>query len=300
MSGTGNMDLNFDQENRLTSLTGFESAQYTYDAFGNRRKAIRNGEVRKYGIDINSSMSRVLFETDNNGNVINYYVYGLGLVNRVKPNGTTHFYHYNNIGNTIAMTDQNQNVTHKYSYDPYGNILEIVEADENPFKFVGQFGVMDENNGLYFMRARYYDPIAGRFISQDPLGFNGGDWNLYAYTGNNPIMAVDPMGEYWLKTDGWLFRNTGWADNKNVLKTFKGIGIASSYILNKTGYGYIPVIINALSYLNTFITMSKGEFTTQEALMEIQSLLVDEIKHEYAGIIFDFTTLYFDKLYIGN
>jgi RHS repeat-associated protein len=63
-----------------------------------------------------------------------------------------------------------------------------------PFKYAGQFGVMAEPNGLYYMRARYYDPGVGRFISEDPAGFGGGDVNLMAYVQNNPVMGVDPDG----------------------------------------------------------------------------------------------------------
>ena len=81
-----------------------------------------------------------------------------------------------------------------YAYDPYGEILGQQETVTQPFKFVGQFGVMAEPNGLYYMRARYYDPTAGRFISEDPIGFGGGDANLMAYVRNNPIMLADPLG----------------------------------------------------------------------------------------------------------
>jgi len=54
---------------------------------------------------------------------------------------------------------------------------------------------MTEPNGFYYMRARYYDPQVGRFISEDPIGFEGGDVNLYAYVGNNPVNLIDPNGE---------------------------------------------------------------------------------------------------------
>ncbi len=64
-----------------------------------------------------------------------------------------------------------------------------------PFKYVGQLGVMAEPDGFYYMRARYYDPQSMRFISEDPLGFDGGDVNLYAYVKNNPVMGVDPEGK---------------------------------------------------------------------------------------------------------
>jgi RHS repeat-associated protein len=53
---------------------------------------------------------------------------------------------------------------------------------------------MTEPNGFYYMRARYYDTEVGRFISEDPVGFDGGDVNLYAYVGNNPVLLIDPLG----------------------------------------------------------------------------------------------------------
>jgi RHS repeat-associated protein len=72
--------------------------------------------------------------------------------------------------------------------------LNQVETISNPFKYVGALGVMDDGNGLLYMRARYYDPEVGRFISKDPIGFAGGDLNLYNYVGANPVNWVDPLG----------------------------------------------------------------------------------------------------------
>jgi len=132
-------------------------------------------------------------ETDGAGNPLHYYVHGLGLISRVNPDGTTRYYRWNNVGSIVAMTDEIGDVTHSYSYDPYGNVLASDEEDFNPYRFVGRWGVMDEDNGLYFMRARYYDPETGRFISEDPV------WNvnLYAYAGSNPLLNIDPEGRAW-------------------------------------------------------------------------------------------------------
>jgi len=104
-------------------------------------------------------------------------------------------YHFNAIGSTIAMTDSSQTMVNKYAYDPFGKVTNQEEAIAQPFKFVGQYGVMTEPNGFYYMRARYYDPQVGRFISEDPIGFEGGDVNLYAYVGNNPVTLIDPNGQ---------------------------------------------------------------------------------------------------------
>jgi RHS repeat-associated protein len=82
----------------------------------------------------------------------------------------------------------------KYAYTPFGAIANQQEAISQPFKYVGKYGVMTEPNGLNYMRARYYDPSVGRFISEDPLGFGGGDVNLMAYVGNQPINGIYPQG----------------------------------------------------------------------------------------------------------
>jgi RHS repeat-associated protein len=152
--------------------------------------ADRNGNVTKYIYDAGGNM---LAEADENNNILRYYIHGLGLMAMVES-GEVYTYHFNAVGSTVAMTDAGQNIVNMYAYTPFGVIAYEVEQIEQPFKFVGQYGVMTELNGLYYMRARYYDPEIGRFISEDPIGFAGGDVNLYAYVGNNPILIIDPNG----------------------------------------------------------------------------------------------------------
>jgi RHS repeat-associated protein len=84
-------------------------------------------------------------------------------------------------------------IVNEYAYDEFGNIVGNSETVSNPFKYVGQYGVMDDGNGLYNMRARYYDPQNGRFISEDPIGLAGGI-NQFAYVGNAPLNWIDPVG----------------------------------------------------------------------------------------------------------
>jgi RHS repeat-associated protein len=64
----------------------------------------------------------------------------------------------------------------------------------NRFKYVGAYGVMDEGSGIYFMKNRYYNATTGRFIQKDPIGFAGGQTNLFAYAGQNPVNRIDPLG----------------------------------------------------------------------------------------------------------
>ena len=131
-------------------------------------------------------------DSDSNG-VTHKYIYGKGLL-AIVTSSARYCYHFNGTGSTVALTDVNQNVVNSYADDPFGQILGQQETIPQPFKCVGQYGVMAEPNGLYYMRARYYDPTVGRFISEDPLGFGGGDVNLFSYVHNNPVNRIDPFG----------------------------------------------------------------------------------------------------------
>jgi len=123
-----------------------------------------------------------------------YYIHGAGLMAMVKDTNEVYTYHYDAVGNTIAMTDETESIINSYAYTPFGILANENETVPQAFKFVGKYGVMTEPDGFYYMRARYYDTEIGRFISEDLIGFDGGDVNLYAYVGNNPMLLIDPFG----------------------------------------------------------------------------------------------------------
>jgi len=185
----------FDSQDRLTNISSPSlNIQYQYDGLFNRASRTDSGATTKYLVDPNGFLPQVIAEMDGAYNITSYYVYdGLGLVAKMTPSGSTYFYHYNGSGNTIAMTDSSGNMVNKYAYDEFGNLMNAVEAIPNAFLYVGQYGVMDDDNGLLYMRARYYDPQVGRFINKDPIRYWGG-LNLFTYAQNNPINWLDPMG----------------------------------------------------------------------------------------------------------
>ena len=202
----------YDYLNRLVTVTGSTNLQFGYDGQGNRLTRTANYAETLYVIDPNGKLPNVIAETDTLGNVQAWYIYGLGLAYKLMPDGTTYTYHFDSRGSTIAMTDATGQIVNEYSYGPHGKRLGIVEGTPNPFGYVGRYGVMEEGNGLKFMRARYYDDGTGRFLNKDLIPGdirNPQSLNRYAYVKNNPINKKDPSGlddeaEVGFETDaGW-------------------------------------------------------------------------------------------------
>src|SRR5262249_48920579 len=144
----------YDFENRLVSVSG--PSAYLYNGQGIRLQKTEGGIATRFVVDSKHDLSQLLCETDANGNITSYYVYGLGLAYKVSTNGTHYYYSFDPLGSTIAMTDDARNIVNSYAYDLFGKVTNKIEGTTNPFQFVGQLGVMQEPNGLYFMRARFY------------------------------------------------------------------------------------------------------------------------------------------------
>jgi RHS repeat-associated protein len=129
------------------------------------------------------------------GTTKTYYTHGPGIDEplAMERNGNFSYYHADGLGSIVAITGQSGNTVQRYDYDSFGNIVTIsAPSFLQPYSYTGR--EWDKETGLYFYRARYYDPMVGRFISKDPIGFAGGDVNLYGYVQNNPINWIDPFG----------------------------------------------------------------------------------------------------------
>jgi RHS repeat-associated protein len=109
-----------------------------------------------------------------------------------EPDGQTQLYAaypFESTANLSGVLTLPETGTYTVQFSPAG----AVTASDNSYQFAGR---QNDGNGLYYNRARYYNPAWGRFISEDPLGFGGGDVNLYAYAGGNPINFNDPTGNF--------------------------------------------------------------------------------------------------------
>jgi RHS repeat-associated protein len=104
---------------------------------------------------------------------------------------TTSYYHADGIGSINSLSNGAGALAQTYTFDSFGKQTASSGSLTNPFQFTGR--EFDTETNLQFSRARYYDPSAGRFLSQDPIGFNGGV-TAYAYVQNNSPTFADPLG----------------------------------------------------------------------------------------------------------
>ncbi len=185
----------FDCENRPVEIShnGWKK-RYGYDCFGYRSTE----EIDNTRVDFHfDPWGRLLYETDMKGNILASYIYGgKRLQAKIDGKGSVFFYHYDAMGNTFAITGEAGNVVDAYDYEPYGQIrTRLGKTGDNRFTFGGSYGVMDEGQGLYAYKRRYYDSALGMFIQKDPIGLAGGS-NDYAFAAGNPLLYIDLEGTF--------------------------------------------------------------------------------------------------------
>ena len=177
----------------LASFTGSGGiTTYSYDPEGLRTKKDSISSTTRYFCDDNGL---VIAESNGGGQVTAQNIWGHKALAR-KINGSYYYYLYNGHGDVIQILDEAGNTVNSYSYDEWGNILNSQEQISNPMKYVGEY--YDDETGLYYLRARYYDPSIGRFISKDPViegdVTNPLTLNIYGYCTENPIKYCDLNG----------------------------------------------------------------------------------------------------------
>ena len=170
------------------SQGGVAQLTYAYDAMGRRiSKTVGSGTPTQYLYDGANGVQ------ETQGSSVNPILVGLGVDERFARNdvtGRTYFLS-DAINSTIGLTNSSGTIQNTYSYDPYGNTTQSNASFTNSYQYTGREA---DTPRLSYYRARYYSPMMGGFISEDPLGFGGGQPSFYAYVGGDPLSYIDPMG----------------------------------------------------------------------------------------------------------
>jgi len=175
----------------IGSVVADSTTSYTYGPMGRRFSRTEDGVETRYVYDGNNRIATL----DSAGNVEGHYTFGPTIDEPLGASfstGSQRYFHADNRGSIVALSDD-AGVTDQYRYDVWGQTISHSGTSQNDFRYTGR---EFEAEDLYYYRARYYDPTLQRYLSEDPMGFAGGDHNLYRYVGNNPANFTDPSGNW--------------------------------------------------------------------------------------------------------
>ncbi|HTS07534.1 MAG TPA: IPT/TIG domain-containing protein [Candidatus Eisenbacteria bacterium] len=210
---TGTTTYAWDYGNRLSGVTLPNSGgtvTFKYDPFGRR---IYKSLGSSTSIYVYNADGNLIEETNAGGTSIARYVQTENTLDEplvVARGGLTSYYEADGQGSITSLTTSSGTIAESYTFDSFGNLAASSGSVTNPFQYTGR--EFDPETGLYYYRARYYDPANGRFISEDPAGFSSDTFNFYAYVSDNPLVFNDPSGLFKIHGN-WC--GPGWTGGQN-------------------------------------------------------------------------------------
>ena len=271
------------QYDNAGNLLQDDKAKYTYDAFnrtiqvetfdGNVQVNRYDAEGLRHEMEENGRLVRFIFhkgeavaEQEENSNVIRL-IRGSELIARSSDSESARtYYHYasDEMGSTTHIVDENGNVKNRYAYDAWGKITAKEEAVPNRFTYYGQ--QIDPITQQYYLRARFYNPVIGRFTQEDT--YRGDGLNLYAYCANNPVFYTDISGTD--KDSQWGSFNRPVTDTLKVVEeTAKSLGVDENYFLEmmqKTADQLTPTERVVMESIRNSIPLPTGQTVLQKVL----------------------------------
>ncbi len=189
----------WDYRNRLVSVVegGVSIAAYSYDAGNQRISKTTGGVTTHYVYDRDNAALE--FTGSSTAPTVRYF-YGTRvdqILAQDKGGGNVSWQLTDQLGSVRALVGNDGVVRNRFEYDAFGNVVSsmVGATDDSRYRYTGR--EFDAETGLNYYRARYFDSFSGRFIGQDPIGFDSGDGaNLYAYVKNRPTDRIDPLGLY--------------------------------------------------------------------------------------------------------
>jgi RHS repeat-associated protein len=182
----------WDFENRLTSVTlpgAGGTVSFKYDPFGRRIYKSSSTATSIFAYDGSNQIE----ETNSSGTAVARYSQGLNIDEPLAMlrSATTSFYNADGLGTVTSLANASGTLAQTYTFDSFGKQISSGGSLTNPFQYASR--EFDSEPSLYFMRARYFNPKTGRFVSEDPIGFRGGV-NFYSYSFNDSVNLIDPFG----------------------------------------------------------------------------------------------------------
>ncbi|HEY9128492.1 MAG TPA: RHS repeat-associated core domain-containing protein [Sulfurovum sp.] len=176
-------------------VTPTKTITYEHNANNQRvAKKVNGTIVEKY---LWKNLTTLLAVYDGSDNLVQRFEYAdQRMPVAMTQNNQKYYLHYDQVGSLRAVSDSSSNIIKEITYDTYGNILS--DSNENfkvPFGFAG--GLYDPDTKLTRFGYRDYDAYTGKWTAKDPIGFDGGDTNLYGYVLGDPVNFVDPTGKVW-------------------------------------------------------------------------------------------------------
>jgi RHS repeat-associated protein len=190
--GSNTTQYFWDYENRMSSVTlpgTGGTVSFKYDPFGRRIYKSSSSGTSVFAYDGDNLVE----ETNSSGTVVARYSQGLNIDEPLAMlrSSTTSFYQADGLGSVTSLSNSAGSLAQTYTFDSFGNQTASSGSLTNPFQYTAREN--DPETGLYYYRARYYDMTDGRFLSEDPIQFDGGS-NFYVYVENDPNNWTDPLG----------------------------------------------------------------------------------------------------------
>ena len=192
VTGSNTTTYAWDYENRLSSVTlpgSGGTVSFKYDPFGRRIYKSSSSATSIYAYDGDNLVE----EANAAGAVVARYSQTQNIDEPLAMlrAGATSYYHADGLGSVTSLSNAAGSIANTYTYDSFGKLTASTGSLTNTFRYTAR--EFDAESNLYFLRARYYDQSTGRFLSEDPIGFEGG-FNLYEYGEDNPTDLSDPFG----------------------------------------------------------------------------------------------------------